>query len=171
MGSRFCDSSDDEEYEVTKLSTNASGELRPAAIVVRTQKPHTNDDRVRLALLRHRHSGVLKMVQMSEQQHTGADDADPDAVVLHLAGVRARQHVNPLHRATIEGTGIEMRPLPNIAPASNREETRFPVAPSNRSSPAVERRQARQAARQARQGDVHRIDIAARREEGDDDVY
>ena len=144
------------------------------------------------------------MVQMSEQQHTGADDADPDAVVLHLAGVRARQHVNPLHRAAIEGSGIEMRPLrnivevaepngaeapeiertrepsaiaaiegpgiemrtsSNIAPTPNREETRFPVAPSNRSLPAVERRQARQAARQARQGDVHRIDIAARREE------
>ena len=45
VGSRFCDSSDDEEYEVTKLTTNASGELRPAAIVVRTQKPHTNPEK------------------------------------------------------------------------------------------------------------------------------
>ena len=45
VGLRFCDSSDDEEYEVTKLGTNASGELRSTAIVVRTQKPHTNPEK------------------------------------------------------------------------------------------------------------------------------
>ena len=102
------------QHAVQWLDAETQKLLRAHPGILITQKPHTNDDRVRLALLRHRHSGVLKMVQMSEQQHTGADDADPDAVVLHLAGVRARQHVNPLHRATIEGTGSEIRPLRNI---------------------------------------------------------
>ena len=42
VGERFYDSSDDEEYEVTRLGTDAQGELRPETIVFRTQKPHSN---------------------------------------------------------------------------------------------------------------------------------